>query len=155
MSATQAEAKNELETERLMQSFMDQLEVDESVAEILVREGFSTVEELAYVPAKELLEIEEFDEDIVEELRNRARDSLLIKAIASEEKLEAAEPAQDLLDMEGMDRDLAFRLARHGVRTVEDLAEQSVDELMEIEGMDEDRAARLIMVARLPWFAEG
>jgi N utilization substance protein A len=155
MSATQAEAKNELETERLMQSFMDQLEVDESVAEILVREGFSTVEELAYVPAKELLEIEEFDEEIVEELRNRARDSLLIKAIASEERLEAAEPAQDLLEMEGMDRDLAFKLARQGVRTMEDLAEQSVDELMEIEGMDEERAAQLIMVARLPWFAEG
>jgi N utilization substance protein A len=154
MSASQAEAKNELETAKLKQTFMDQLDVDESVAEILVREGFSTVEELAYVPAKELLEIEEFDEEVVEELRNRARDSLLIKAIASEEKLETAEPSQELLDMEGMDRELAFRLAGHGVRTVEDLAEQSVDELMEIEGMDEERAARLIMVARLPWFAE-
>jgi N utilization substance protein A len=155
MSATQAEAKNELETERLMQSFIDQLEVDESVAEILVREGFSTMEELAYVPAKELLEIEEFDEELVEELRNRARDSLLIRAIASEEKLETAEPAQDLLEMEGMDRDLAYRLARHGVRTVEDLAEQSVDELVESVGLDEDKAGRLIMAARLPWFAEG
>ena len=154
MSASQAEAKNELETERLMRSFMDQLDVDESVAEILVREGFSTVEELAYVPGKELLEIEEFDEEIVEELRNRARDSLLIKAIASEEKLETAEPSQDLLEMEGMDRDLAFRLAGHGVRTMEDLAEQSVDELMESVGLDQDRAARLIMAARLPWFAE-
>lgn len=154
MSATQAEEKSEMETERLMQSFMDQLEVDDGVAEILVREGFSTVEELAYVPAKELLEIEEFDEDIVEELRGRARDALLIKAIASEEKLEGGEPAQDLLDMEDMDRELAYELARRGVCTMEDLAEQSVDELMDIEGMGEERAGRLIMAARLPWFAE-
>lgn len=155
MSATQAEAKNEMETENLIRSFMDQLDVDENVADILVREGFSTVEELAYVPAKELLEIEEFDEEIVEELRNRARDSLLIKAIASEEKLESAEPAQDLLEMDGMDRELAFRLAAHGVRTMEDLAEQSVDELIEVDGIDEGRAARLIMAARSPWFAKG
>jgi N utilization substance protein A len=155
MSASQAEAKTEMETEKLMRSFMEQLDVDESVAEILVREGFSTVEELAYVPAKELLEIEEFDEEIVEELRNRARDSLLIKAIASEEQLESAEPAEDLLKMDGMDRELAFQLAGHGVRSVEDLAEQSVDDLMEIDGMDEEKAARLIMTARLPWFAEG
>lgn len=154
MSATQAEAKNEMEAEKLIQSFMSQLDVDENVADILVREGFSTVEELAYVPAKELLEIEEFDEDIVEELRNRARDSLLIKAIASEEKLESSEPAQDLLEMEGMDRELAFRLAAQGVRTMEDLAEQSIDELMEIDGMDEEKAAQLIMAARSPWFAE-
>ena len=154
MSATKAEEKSEMETERLMQSFMDQLEVDDGVAEILVREGFSTVEELAYVPAKELLEIEEFDEDIVEELRGRARDALLIKAIASEEKLEGGEPAQDLLDMEDMDRELAYELARRGVCTMEDLAEQSVDELMDIEGMGEERAGRLIMAARLPWFAE-
>ena len=155
MSATQAEAKNEMETEKLIGSFMEWLAVDAGVAEILVREGFSTVEELAYVPAKELMEIEEFDEEIVEELRNRARDSLLIKAIASEEQLESAEPAQDLLEMEGMDRELAFLLAAQGVRTMEDLAEQSVDELMEIEDMDEEKAARLIMAARSPWFAEG
>ncbi|BBA33226.1 transcription elongation factor NusA [Methylocaldum marinum] len=155
MGASQAEAKNELETSKLMQSFMEQLDVDESVAEILVREGFSTVEELAYVPAKELLEIEEFDEDIVEELRNRARDALLIKAIANEEEFESSEPSKELLEMEGMDRETAFRLAARGVRTMEDLAEQSVDELLEIEGMDEARAARLIMTARLPWFAEG
>ncbi|MGX2039805.1 transcription termination factor NusA [Methylocaldum sp. MU1018] len=155
MGASQAEAKNELETAKLMQSFMEQLDVDESVAEILVREGFSTVEELAYVPAKELLEVEEFDEEIVEELRNRARDALLIKAIASEEEFESSEPSKELLEMEGMDRELAYRLAAQGVRTIEDLAEQSVDELLEIEGMDEARAARLIMTARSPWFAEG
>jgi N utilization substance protein A len=155
MGASQAEAKNELETARIMQSFIEQLDVDESVAEILVREGFSTVEELAYVPAKELLEIEEFDDDIVEELRNRARDALLIKAIANEEVFESSEPSKELLEMEGMDRELAFRLAARGVRTVEDLAEQSVDELLDIEGMDEARAASLIMTARSPWFAEG
>ena len=155
MSATQAEEKNEAESAKLLQAFVEQLSVDEDVAEILVREGFSSVEELAYVPAKELLEIEEFDEDIVHELRNRARDALLIKAIASEEQLESTEPAQDLLEMEGMDRDLAYRLAKHGVRTQDELAEQSVDELMEVEGMDEEKAASLIMKARASWFAEG
>jgi N utilization substance protein A len=110
---------------------------------------------MAYVPAKEMLEIAEFNEQMVEDLRNRARDALLIKAIASEEKLEAAEPAQDLLDMQGMDRELAHLLARHGVCTMDQLAEQSVDELMEIEGMDEKKAATLIMKARESWFAEG
>lgn len=155
MSATQAEEKNAQEAAKLIQSFVEQLDVDESVAEILVREGFSTVDELAYVPAKELLEIDEFDDHIVNELRNRARDSLLIKAIASEEQIDSTEPSQELLEMDGMDRELAFTLAKLGVKTVEDLAEQSVDDLMEIEGMDEDRAGRLIMTARLPWFAEG
>jgi N utilization substance protein A len=155
MSSTQANAKTQEETQRLIKTFVEQLDVDTEVAEILVREGFSTVEELAYVPTKELLEIEEFDEETVEELRNRARDALLIKAIASEEKLEESEPAPDLLAMEGMDRELAYRLARHGIRTLEDLAEQSVPDLLEIEAMDEDRAARLIMQARSPWFAEG
>ena len=154
MSETQAEEKSEKETELLIQSFVQQLDVDEGVAEILVREGFSTVEELAYVPAKELLEIDEFDEDIVEELRNRARDSLLIKAIASEEKLEPGEPAADLLTMEGMDPELAEALAGRGVTTMEDLAELSIDEMLDIKGMDEARAGQLIMVARRPWFAE-
>ena len=154
MSASQAEEKNEQEARNLLQSFIDQLSISEDVAEILVREGFSSVEELAYVPAKEMLEIEEFDEQQVEDLRNRARDALLIKAIASEEKLEAAEPAKDLLEMPGMDRELAFLMARHGVCTMDDLAEQSVDELMEVEGMDEERAASLIMKARESWFAE-
>jgi len=155
MSATQAEEKNEQEARNLLQSFVDQLNIGEDVAEILVREGFSSVEELAYVPAKEMLEIKEFDEQTVEDLRNRARDALLIKAIASEEKLEAAEPAEDLLEMSGVDRELAYLLARHGVCTMDDLAEQSVDELMEVEGMDEEKAASLIMKARESWFAEG
>lgn len=154
MSESQAEAKTELEMTKLIEGFMEQLQVEENVAEILVREGFSTVEELVYVPTKELLEIEEFNEEIVAELRNRARDSLLIKAIASEEQLDAAEPAEDLLELEGMERELAFQLAARGIRTAEDLAEQSVDELMDIEGMDEGKAGRLIMAARSPWFSE-
>lgn len=155
MSASQADEKNEQETDKLITSFIEQLAVDEEVAQILVREGFSSIEELVYVPTKEMLEIEEFDEELIEELRNRARDALLIKAIATEEQLESVEPSQELRTLEGMDDQTAFRLARAGIRTVEDLAELAVDELLEIEGMDEDKAAQLIMQARLPWFAEG
>ena len=154
MSESQAEEKSEQETESLVHAFVSQLDVDEDIAEILVREGFTTIEELAYVPAKEMLEIEEFDADLVEELRTRARDALLISAIASEEKLEAREPTEELLNLEGMDRQTAMQLASKGVATVEDLAELSIDEVMEVEGMDEDRAGKLIMVARRPWFAE-
>jgi N utilization substance protein A len=152
MSESQAEAKSESETEALKTAFMEQLDVDEEVANILVQEGFSSVEEIAYVPVQELVAIEEFDEEIVEELRRRARDVLLTRAIAREET--QAEPAADLLEMKGMDRALAHRLAEHGVVTREDLAEQSVDELLEaVEDMDEQRASELIMTAREPWFA--
>lgn len=154
MTESQAEAKTESEIKELQQLFMDQLDVDAEVAAILVQEGFSSIEEIAYVPTAELAEIEEFDEEIVEELRGRARDVLLTQAIASEEQLGDNEPAEDLLTMEGMDRELAYTLASRGVVTMEDLAEQSVDELMEIEGMDEERAGSLIMTARAPWFAE-
>ncbi|HLF98357.1 MAG TPA: transcription termination factor NusA [Methylococcaceae bacterium] len=154
IGASQAEEKSEAEGQALKDSFMHDLSVDEDVAEILVREGFSSVEELAYVPAKEMLEIEEFDEELVEELRNRAKDALLIKAIASEEKLEKkATTTTDLLDIEGMDAELAGALAEQGIFSMEDLAEQSVDDLMVIDGMDEERAGRLIMAARAPWFA--
>ncbi len=153
MSESQAEAKSETETEALKASFMEQLDVDEEVGNILVQEGFSSIEEIAYVPVSELVAIEEFDEEIVEELRRRARDVLLTRAIAQEET--QAEPAEDLLELKGMDRALAHRLAEHGVITREDLAEQSVDELMEVlEGMDEQLASELIMTAREPWFAE-
>jgi N utilization substance protein A len=126
--------------------------VDEEIAVILVQEGFSSVEEVAYVPPKELLEIEEFDEEIVEELRGRARDVLLTLAIASEEKLTEMEPSTDLLELEGMDKVLAYELASRGVVTREDLAEQSVDDLLDLAGMDNERAASLIMTARAPWF---
>lgn len=154
MTEGQAEEKSEQESERLQTLFMEQLDVDEEVAAILVQEGFSTIEEVAYVPPQEMLEIEEFDESIVDELRNRARDVLLLRAIANEEKLEETEPAEDLLNMEGMNKELAYVLASRGICTMEDLAEQSVDELIDIEGVDEERAAALIMTARAPWFAD-
>ena len=153
MTQAQAEEKSESETKSLQQLFMEQLDVDEEVAVILAQEGFSSIEEIAYVPAHELLEIEEFDENIVEELRRRARDVLLTRAIVNEEK-NNVEPAQDLIEMEGMDRDLAYVLASRGIVTMEDLAEQSVDDLTDIEGLDQERAAKLIMTARAPWFAQ-
>jgi N utilization substance protein A len=152
MTETQAEEKSDAEARDLQQMFMRELDVDQEVAIILVQEGFSSVEEIAYVPPKELVEIEEFDEEIVDELRGRARDALLTMAIKSEEELGTAKPAQDLLDMEGMDRQLAFKLASQGVLTMEDLAEQAVDDLLHIDGLDQERAAALIMTARAPWF---
>ncbi|MGH8399908.1 MAG: helix-hairpin-helix domain-containing protein, partial [Gammaproteobacteria bacterium] len=153
MTQEQATQKSEAEMQTLQKLFMEQLDVDEDVAAILVQEGFSSIEEIAYVPAAELLGIEEFDEDVVEELRGRARDVLLTQAIASEEELGDTEPAQDLLDMEGMDKALAHRLAAKGITTMEELAEQAVDDIKDIEGLDETRAAQLIMTARAPWFA--
>ena len=126
--------------------------MDEDVAGVLVDEGFSTLEEVAYVPEEEMLAIDGFDEEIVELLRQRAKDALLTKALVSEEKFEQAEPAEDLLNMEGMDRELAVELASRGIVTMEDLAEQAVDDLLEIEGLSEERAAELIMTARAPWF---
>ena len=154
MDEQQAAEKSEEEAQNLQQLFMDDLDVDEEVAAILVQEGFSTVEEIAYVPNSELLQIEEFDEDMVEELRGRARDVLLTRAIVKEETLGGAQPAQDLLEMEGMDNDLAYKLAAQGIVTMEDLAEQAVDDLLDIEGMDDKRAGELIMTARAPWFAD-
>lgn len=154
MSSAQAEEKNEAETEKAKVGFMDQLDVDEDVAMILVQEGFSSVEEVAYVPVDELEQIEEFDGDIVEELRNRARDVLLTQAIVQEEKVtSSSEPAEDLLEMEGMDSELAARLAAAGIITMDDLAEQSVDDLVDLD-VDKESAAKLIMTAREPWFAE-
>jgi len=152
MDEAQAAEKSESEARSFMESFMQQLDVDEDVAAILVQEGFTTVDEVAYVPIEELMGVEEFDETLVNELRNRAKDFLLTRAIANEEAFR--EPAEDLLHMEGMDRDLAFVLASKGVVTMEDLAEQSIDDLMEIDGMDEERAGKLIMTARAPWFEE-
>ena len=137
----------------LQQLFMDQLDVDEEVAAILVQEGFSTVDEIAYVPPKELLEVEEFDEQIVEELRGRARDALLTQAISGGGE-STDEPAEDLLNMEGMTRDLAFELAARKIVTMEDLAEQSIDDISDIEGLDDEQAGVLIKKAREPWFAE-
>ncbi len=154
MDEAAAEEKSEAEAQRLQNMFIEQLDVDEEIAAILVQEGFSSIEEIVYVPNSELLAIEEFEEDMVNELRGRARDVLLTQAIMKEEKIGDVEPAEDLLAMEGMDTALAYELAGRGVVTMEDLAEQSVDELMDIEGMDEKRAGALIMAARAPWFAE-
>jgi N utilization substance protein A len=152
MTESDAEAKSETESKKVVQTFMKQLDVDEDVASILAQEGFSTIEELAYVPVSELASIEAFDEELVKELRNRARDVLLTQAIASEESLESQMPADDLLQLPGVSPDLALKLAQHGVRTREDLAEQSVDELAEIDGLDEAVAGALIMKAREIWF---
>ena len=153
MSEAQATQKTEVEAQALQKLFMEQLDVDADVAAILVQEGFSSIEEIAYVPTAELTSIEEFDETTVEELRGRARDVLLTQAIASEEQVGDAEPAEDLLNMQGMDKTLAYKLANKGIRTMEELAEQSVEEIKDIEGLDEARAAELIMTARAPWFA--
>jgi transcription termination/antitermination protein NusA len=152
MTETDAEAKSESETRALIETFMKQLDVDENVASILVSEGFSTVEEVAYVPAAELASIEEFDEDIVKELRTRARDVLLTQAIASEENLEEGMPADDLLTLPGMTPDLALAMARRGVRTREELADQAVDDLDDISGLTPEEAGKLIMTARAPLF---
>jgi len=155
MTETDAEAKSESEARALVENFMKQLDVDEDVATILVQEGFSTVEEIAYVPQAELNAIEEFNEDIVKELRSRARDVLLTQAIASEESIESQLPADDLLLLEGMQPDLALALARRGVRTREDLADQAVDDLLDIQGLTAEEAGKLIMKAREHWFAAG
>jgi N utilization substance protein A len=154
LTIEQAEQKSEEESGKILQRFMEKLDVGEDVAAILVHEGFSNIEEVAYVPESELLEIEEFDEDIVTEIRRRARDALLTQLIAREEVLDENAPEEDLLQLEGMTERLAYRLAEKGVRSQEDLAELSVDELVEIDEMSEEEAAGLIMAARAPWFAE-
>jgi len=150
LTVDQAAQKNQEEYAGVSHLFMEKLDVDEEVAEILVQEGFSTLEEIAYVPLAEMLEIEAFDEDTVEELRKRARAALLTEAIAKEEKVEEA--AEDLLTLEGMDDATAHLLASKGVSTMDDLAELAIDELVELTNMDEERAKALIMTARAPWF---
>jgi N utilization substance protein A len=152
MTTEQVQAKSEAEQAAARQLFMDKLEVDEEIAGILVGEGFSTIEEIAYVPVAELLAVEGFDEDIVEELRSRARDALLNEALAAEESLEEHQPAEDLLSLPGMDESTAYALAERGIRTREDLAEAATDEIADLEGMGEQRAATLIMEARKHWF---
>jgi N utilization substance protein A len=154
IDASKAEENSEAEANKIMQLFIDQLDIDAETAAILVEVGFNTVEEIAYVPANELLEIEGFDAQLVDELRSRAKDALLISAIAAEESIEIAQPDDSLLTMEGVDSELAYELASQGIVTMNDLAEQSVDDLLKFTGVDEDRAAKLIMKAREPWFAE-
>lgn len=152
MSESDMAAKHETESKSQMDLFVNGLEVDEELAEVLVAEGFTTLEEVAYVPAAEMLEIEGFDEDIVAALKERAKDALLTQAIANEEKTAMAEPAQDLLDLEGMTEEMAKTLASKGIITQEDLAELGTDEVLEIVEMDADAASELILKARAPWF---
>ncbi|MGD9265631.1 MAG: transcription termination factor NusA [Lysobacterales bacterium] len=154
LTVEDADKKGEEEAKKVLTSFMERLDVDEGVASILVQEGFSNIEEVAYVPDSELLEIQEFDEEMVTELRRRARDALLTQLIAKEEALDSNKPEEDLLGLEGMTERLAYRLAERGTRTQEDLAELSVDELLEVDDMPEEEAAALIMAARAPWFEE-
>lgn len=152
MSAEESEKKQEEERAAIREVFMERLDVDTEVADILIDEGFTSLEEIAYVPLDEMLEIEAFDADTVNELRERARNALLTQAIATEEKLN--DTAEDLLSLEGMDRDLAVKLAEGNVRTRDDLAELAVDELTEMTGIDETRAKELILKAREHWFVD-
>ncbi|ATZ72378.1 transcription termination/antitermination protein NusA [Idiomarina sp. X4] len=155
MTEDEFNEKNEAETQRLLNLFISSLDIDEDFATVLVEEGFSSLEEVAYVPVAEFLEIEGMDEDIVEELRGRARAYLTTKALANEESLESAEPDETLLNLEGMDRHLAYVLASKGVTTLEELAEQGIDDLADIEELDEQQAGDLIMKARnICWFSE-
>jgi transcription termination/antitermination protein NusA len=152
MTQEESTKKQEEEGTRVKSLFMARLDVDEEVADILIQEGFSTLEEVAYVPINEMMEIDSFDENTVNELRSRARNALLVQAIASEESIDGVE--QDMLQLEGMDNQLAAKLAAHGVKTRDDLADLAVDELSEMTGMEEERAKGLIMAARAHWFAD-
>jgi N utilization substance protein A len=154
IDASKAELNNEVEIAKIKQLFMEQLDVDGEIALTLAEVGFNTIEEIAYVPVSEMLDIEGFDEGLVNALKSRAKDALLISAIAAEETRETAHPAEDLLAMDGMDDDLAYELASQGIITMDDLAEQSIDDLLNFSGITEEKAAKLIMKAREPWFAE-
>jgi N utilization substance protein A len=151
MTEEESQKKNDEEGTAVRKVFMERLDVDEEVANILIQEGFTTLEEVAYVPLNEMLEIESFDEDTVNELRSRARNALLVEAIASEEHVENV--ASDLLTLDGMDNETARVLAAKGVTTQEELADLAVDDLVELTGIDAERAKQLIMTARAPWFA--
>lgn len=150
MSEQQAADKTQQEAEGLVSNFMEKLDVDEDIAQILVEAGFSSIDEVAFVPMEEFLQIEEFDEELINQLRNRAKDILLTQAIAKEEN--QTQPEQALIDLEGVGADLAYKLAAIGICTVEDLAEQSIDDVMVVDDMDEEWAGKIIMAARAPWF---
>ncbi|MDD9980309.1 MAG: transcription termination factor NusA [Gammaproteobacteria bacterium] len=154
MTEQQADEKNEMEAGKFLSLFRDQLDVDEEVALILLQEGFTSIEEVAYVSEAEMLAIDEFDEEICRELQSRARDVLLIREIASEEGVSSGAPAEDLLLLDGMDTELAYGLASKGVTTREELAELSVDDFTEIMEIDPERAGKLIMTARAIWFEQ-
>ncbi len=155
MTVDDMKEKHQAENDKVLNLFIDKLDLDEDFATLLAEEGFTSLEEIAYVPTAEILEIDGLNEEIVEELRERAKEALTTQALASEETLEAAEPAKDLLELEGLERHLAFVLASRGVCTLEDLAEQGIDEISDIEELDETKAGELIMAARnICWFNE-
>lgn len=154
MTEQEASDKSDEETTAMVENFMSSLAIDNDTAILLVESGFTTLEEVAYVPIQEMLEIEELTEDMVDSLRNRAKDFLLTQAIASEERLNKKQPDADLLAMEGVTESLAFDLAANGITSMEDLAEQAVDDLLDIDGIDSEKAAELIMTARKPWFSD-
>jgi len=155
MTVADMKEKHQAENDKVLNLFIDKLDLDEDFATLLAEEGFTSLEEIAYVPAAEMLEIDDLNEDIVEELRERAKEALTTQALASEETLEGAKPAQDLLDLDGLERHLAFVLASRGVRTLEELAEQGIDEISDIEELTEAKAGELIMAARnICWFNE-
>ncbi|MEW6982059.1 transcription termination factor NusA [Colwelliaceae bacterium 6471] len=155
MTVADMNEKHQAENDKVLTLFTEKLDLDEDFATMLCEEGFTSLEEIAYVPTAEMLEIDGMDEDIVEELRERAKEALTMQALATEESLEGAEPAADLLALEGLDRHLAYVLASRGVITLEDLAEQGVDEIADIEELDETKAGELIMAARnICWFNE-
>ena len=150
MTEEESQTRIEAESAAIRVLFMEKLDIDEDVANILISEGFSTLEEVAYVPMHEMLEIEAFDEATVQELRERARNVLLTEAIVTEEQI--GDVAEDLLNLEGMSKALAGKLASNGVKTLDDFADLAVDELMEMTGIDADHAKQLITTARAHWF---
>ncbi|TWX71827.1 transcription termination/antitermination protein NusA [Colwellia demingiae] len=155
MTVADMKEKHQAENDKVLNLFIDKLDLDEDFATLLAEEGFTSLEEIAYVPTAEMLDIDGLDEEIIEALRERAKEALTTQALASEETLEGSEPAQDLLDLDGLERHLAFVLASRGVRTLEELAEQGIDEISDIEELDETKAGELIMAARnICWFNE-
>ena len=154
MSEDDINSKRESANEKQQALLMDQLEVDEEIADLLLNEGFTNIEAIAYAPQSDMLEIEEFDEETVQELQERAKSILMDIELDMQEKLGDVEPADDLLELEDMTRRLALQLAGRKIITREDLAEQAVDDIVDIEGMDEELASKLIMSARAHWFAD-
>ena len=155
MTVEDMQTKHQAEKDRILNLFTQALDIDDDFAELLVEEGFSTVEEIAYVPLSELQRIEDLDDEQIEELRERAKQALSTQALAKEETLAGAKPADDLLALDGMTQDLAYELAARGIPTLEDLAEQGIDDLSGVPGMTEEKAGELIMAARnICWFGE-
>ncbi|MEG0008537.1 transcription termination factor NusA [Aeromonas lusitana] len=155
MTVEDMRAKHQAENDRILTLFTSALDIDDDFASLLMEEGFSTLEEIAFVPVNELLAIDGLDEDMVEELRKRAKDVLTTKALAKEESFDGVEPSEDLLNLAGLSRDMAYALAARGIGTLEDLAEQGIDDLAEIEELTAEKAGELIMAARnICWFGE-